>query len=40
VLWRPATGEWLVRFSRSNYDLNSWQLFNWGGPGDSPVIVR
>jgi hypothetical protein len=39
VVWRPTTGEWLIRYSSDNYSYASWKSFQWGLPGDVPIAT-
>ena len=37
TVFRPATGEWFIRYSTQNYDVGSSGLYQWGLPGDVPI---
>jgi uncharacterized repeat protein (TIGR03803 family) len=39
VVYRPATGEWFVRYSSSQYSYANAATFQWGLPGDEPVVA-
>ena len=36
-VFRPTTGEWFVRYSTQNYNLNGYGVYQWGLPGDALV---
>ena len=35
VVFRPSTGGWFVRLSSLGYDVNQYQYYQWGLPGDT-----
>ena len=39
TVFRPATGQWFVRFSSSNYSYGNWTSYHWGLAGDVPLAA-
>jgi hypothetical protein len=39
VVYRPSNGTWYVRFSSSAYSFGDWTSFQWGLPGDTPLVA-
>lgn len=37
VVYRPATGQWFIRYSSLDYDRAQFGYFQWGAPGDTPI---
>ena len=37
TVFRPATGEWFIRYSTQNYDVGGLGLYQWGLAGDLPI---
>ena len=36
-VFRPATGQWFIRFSSRDYDASNPGVYQWGLPGDVPL---
>jgi hypothetical protein len=37
VVWRPSTGMWFIRYSRTNFSAATASAFAWGTAGDIPL---
>jgi uncharacterized repeat protein (TIGR03803 family) len=39
VVFRPATGQWFIRYSTRQYGYDSAATYQWGLPGDVPLVA-
>ena len=37
TVFRGPTGQWFIRYSSQDYDVNTHDVFQWGLPGDVPI---
>jgi hypothetical protein len=37
TVFRPATGEWFIRYSSLGYSAGSYAVYQWGLPGDAVI---
>jgi hypothetical protein len=38
AVWRPSSGGWFIRYSSQGYSTATYSYFQWGLPGDTPLI--
>jgi uncharacterized repeat protein (TIGR03803 family) len=39
AVYRPSTGTWYICYSSSNYSCANWTSYQWGLPGDIPLVA-